>query len=169
MVIGSWSTRHLSEGFVGAPSRRGGRRTVENVYMPPDFGLSTAGAANLRARDGLAPGIPFRSWAGAAGTCDPLPDPGYEPGLLDFQAPTGDRTRPGTFAAGQCRATPCGPRGKKPQSLPRRAGIERSAVLRPHSSVVLANWGSRILVVRQPDPLVDGPGGARHRGLLERG
>jgi len=50
---------HLSEGFVGAPSRRSGRRAVENVYMPPAFRLSTA-AGPISPR-----GIPCQPlWAG---------------------------------------------------------------------------------------------------------
>jgi hypothetical protein len=50
--------KHLSEGFIGAPSRRGGRRTVERLYMLPAFGLSTA-SRRLR----LAAGTSKPLWA----------------------------------------------------------------------------------------------------------
>jgi hypothetical protein len=92
---------HLSEGFVGAPSRRSGRRAVENVYMPPAFRLSTA-----------------------AGSISP-------------------------------RGIPCQPlwAGREKTAIPVWAwGPDSRAVLRPHSSVVLASWGSRIRFMRQPDP-----------------
>src|SRR5712691_5066165 len=60
--------------------------------------------ANLPARDGLAPGNTASLLARSGGNPRSLPDPRYEPGFLDFQAPAHDRTAAGNVRGG---AMPC--------------------------------------------------------------